>query len=162
MIITCPACEKKFQIDATLIPNEGRNLQCGSCSHQWFYKKKFDVKSNYSEEKLISKKKLSSNKIKKEPVKNQINIKKEKLDVENNFSNKKDTAIIKYEEKQNFTFTKFLGYILVFILSFIGMIIIIDTFKSPISIIFPNIDNFLYSLYEIMKDIFYFIKDLIK
>jgi len=162
MIITCPACEKKFQIDATLIPNEGRNLQCGSCSNQWFYKKKFDDKSNYSEEKLISKKNLSSNKIKKEPIKNQINIKKEKLDVENNFSNKKDTAIIKYEEKQNFTFTKFLGYILVFILSFIAMIIIIDTFKSPLSIIFPNIDNFLYSLYEIMKDIFYFIKDLIK
>ena len=56
MIITCPACEKKFQIDATLIPNEGRTLQCGSCGHQWFYKKKFDDKLNYLEEKLISKK----------------------------------------------------------------------------------------------------------
>ena len=162
MIITCPACEKKFQIDATLIPNEGRTLQCGSCGHQWFYKKKFDDKLNYLEEKLISKKNLSPNKIKRKSVKDQINIKKEKLDVENSFSNKRDTAIVKYEEKQNFTFTKFLGYILITILSFLAMIIIIDTFKSPLSIIFPNVDNFLYSLYEIMKDIFYFIKDLIK
>ena len=162
MIITCPACEKKFQIDATLIPNEGRTLQCGSCGHQWFYKKKIDDKLNYLEEKLISKKNLSSNKIKRKSVKNQINIKKEKLDLEKSFSNKRDTAIVKYEEKQNFTFTKFLGYILIIILSFLAMIIIIDTFKSPLSIIFPNVDNFLYSLYEIMKDIFYFIKDLIK
>ena len=82
--------------------------------------------------------------------------------MEKSFSNKRDTAIVKYEEKQNFTFTKFLGYILIIILSFLAMIIIIDTFKSPLSIIFPNVDNFLYSLYEIMKDIFYFIKDLIK
>ena len=123
MIITCPACEKKFQIDATLIPNEGRTLQCGSCGHQWFYKKKFDDKLNYLEEKLISKKNLSPNKIKRKSVKDQINIKKEKLDVENSFSNKRDTAIVKYEEKQNFTFTKFLGYILITILSFLAMII---------------------------------------
>ena len=38
MIITCPSCNKKFEIDATLIPKEGRNLQCGSCNHVWFYK----------------------------------------------------------------------------------------------------------------------------
>ena len=38
MIITCPNCKKKFQIDATLLPEEGRDLQCGSCKHVWFYK----------------------------------------------------------------------------------------------------------------------------
>ena len=38
MIITCPNCNKKFQIDATLVPDEGRDLQCGSCKHVWFYK----------------------------------------------------------------------------------------------------------------------------
>ena len=27
-----------FEIDADLIPKEGRNLQCGSCDHIWFYK----------------------------------------------------------------------------------------------------------------------------
>ena len=39
MIITCPSCEKKFEIDESLIPEKGRNLQCGSCNRKWFYKK---------------------------------------------------------------------------------------------------------------------------
>ena len=38
MIISCPSCKKKFEIDANLIPIEGRNLQCGSCLNVWFYK----------------------------------------------------------------------------------------------------------------------------
>ena len=38
MIITCPNCNKQFQIDNSLIPDEGRNLQCGSCNHVWLYK----------------------------------------------------------------------------------------------------------------------------
>ena len=38
MIISCPSCKKKFEIDGNLIPKEGRNLQCGSCSKVWFYK----------------------------------------------------------------------------------------------------------------------------
>ena len=38
MIISCPACKKKFEIDANLIPKEGRNLKCGSCLNVWFYK----------------------------------------------------------------------------------------------------------------------------
>ena len=38
MIITCPCEKKKFKIDAALIPNNGRNLQCGSCKRIWFFK----------------------------------------------------------------------------------------------------------------------------
>ena len=38
MIITCPNCNKKFKIDNSLIPDEGRDLQCGSCDNVWFYK----------------------------------------------------------------------------------------------------------------------------
>ena len=37
MIITCPNCNKRFKIDNSLIPDEGRDLQCGSCNHIWFY-----------------------------------------------------------------------------------------------------------------------------
>ena len=46
MIIECPACSKKFNIEEKLIPVEGRLLKCGNCDHTWFYKK---------EEKLILK-----------------------------------------------------------------------------------------------------------
>ena len=38
MIITCTNCNKQFKIDNSLIPDEGRDLQCGSCDHVWFYK----------------------------------------------------------------------------------------------------------------------------
>jgi predicted Zn finger-like uncharacterized protein len=38
MIIICPNCNKKFQIDTSLVPEDGRDLQCGSCKHVWFYK----------------------------------------------------------------------------------------------------------------------------
>ena len=38
MIITCPSCNKKFNVDASLIPQEGRTLQCGFCEHKWFFK----------------------------------------------------------------------------------------------------------------------------
>ena len=38
MIITCPYCDKKFKVDAELIPAEGRKLQCGSCDRKWHYK----------------------------------------------------------------------------------------------------------------------------
>ena len=37
MIITCPNCNKQFKIDSSLIPEEGRDLQCGSCNHIWLY-----------------------------------------------------------------------------------------------------------------------------
>ena len=40
MIISCEECNKKFHIDSKLIPSEGRTLQCGSCNHKWYFKKK--------------------------------------------------------------------------------------------------------------------------
>ena len=45
MIIECPACSKKFNIDEKLIPAEGRLLKCGNCEHTWFYKK--EEKKNF-------------------------------------------------------------------------------------------------------------------
>ena len=38
MIISCPNCNKQFKINPTLIPDNGRDLKCGSCDHVWFYK----------------------------------------------------------------------------------------------------------------------------
>ena len=44
MIITCPCEKKQFKIDKSLIPIEGRELQCGSCERVWFYKPKMESK----------------------------------------------------------------------------------------------------------------------
>ena len=38
MIITCPCGDKKFNVHASLIPNEGRTLQCGFCDEKWHFK----------------------------------------------------------------------------------------------------------------------------
>ena len=55
-----------------------------------------------------------------------------------------------------------LNIIIVFIISFVALIILIETFKDPISIFIPNIKFILNSLYEIIRDIILFFKDLIK
>ena len=53
MIITCNNCNKKFDIDSTLIPDKGRLLQCASCDHKWFFKKEVFEKVGYFDEELV-------------------------------------------------------------------------------------------------------------
>jgi len=43
----------------------------------------------------------------------------------------------------------------------VAFIIIVDTFKYPIGKIVPNVEFILYNLYESIKDISLFIRDLI-
>jgi predicted Zn finger-like uncharacterized protein len=38
MIISCSNCNKQFKINPSLIPDNGRDVKCGSCDHVWFYK----------------------------------------------------------------------------------------------------------------------------
>ena len=38
MIISCPNCNKQFKINPSLIPDEGRDLKCGSCDQCLVYK----------------------------------------------------------------------------------------------------------------------------
>ena len=86
--------------------------------------------------------------------------KEENLNDRNYKISKKSSEIVKYIPNSNLTFVKFLSYILVFIISFIGLIIILDTFKSSLYNLFPNLEFLLFSLYETLKDIELFIKDL--
>ena len=58
MIITCPCEKKQFKIDSSLIPQDGRELQCGSCERVWFFKPK-----NESEAPLTLNENISENKI---------------------------------------------------------------------------------------------------
>ena len=52
MIIECPACSKKFNIDEKLIPDEGRLLKCGNCEHTWFFKKEENIKLEAETQKI--------------------------------------------------------------------------------------------------------------
>ena len=74
--------------------------------------------------------------------------------------NKKEKALVKYHKDSKFTFSNLLSYILVLIISFIGVVIIVDTFKAPLYEMFPQLEILLFSLFETLKDIELFIKDL--
>ena len=56
MIIECPNCNKKFNLDEKLIPENGRSLKCGNCDHVWHYK---IILNKKTDEKKISEDKIS-------------------------------------------------------------------------------------------------------
>ena len=150
MIISCDQCHKNFEIDSSLIPKDGRLLECGSCNHKWFYKQDIEDKT----EEIIIEPQLK-------------NIEEENIDpIQTNISqiNELDTSSKKKEIIENKKIKKIgvLNIIIVFIISFVALIILIETFKDPISIYIPNIEFILNSLHEILRDIILFFKDLIK
>ena len=154
MIISCPCKKKNFQIDENLIPIEGRNLQCGSCGHVWFFK---NEKKNLELKTEI----FSNNEIENEE-KNQKKVDIDKKDPLDNIISNTDKALVKYDQGPKITLTNLLGYMIVSILSFIALIILLDTFQIQLSSVFPNLELFLYNLYETLKDMSLFTKDLIK
>ena len=70
------------------------------------------------------------------------------------------TKLETIKEKNSNKGIPFLNLILIFIITFISFLLIVETFKSPLKEFIPNIDFFLNSLYETFKDIYLFIKDL--
>ena len=162
MIISCTKCNKKFEINSDLIPEKGRLLQCGNCNHKWFFKK--NKVENLEEPEIINNKAILNDNIDsdiKEKKENNINEKTDN-DTDELNDNNKDQNIIETKNIPTKPKIKILNIILVFIISLIGLIIFLDTFKSPISFIIPNIEIILYNLYETLKDITLFLKDLVK
>ena len=165
MIITCPNCNKKFKIDISLIPNEGRDLQCGSCNHVWFYniQKKnneiLELKQEIISEDIETKAENKEDKIEEkqqqeEIIKTEINNKKK----EKNSEKQKNTTTLKKTENKG---SKFFSYLIVFIISFVALIILLDTLKTPLINVFPGLEIILFNLFETLQDIKLFIIDLI-
>ena len=169
MIITCNNCNKKFNIDSNLISDKGRLLQCASCDHKWFFKKEvlentvspIDEETGIDNINIFDQNNSSINE--EESVsnapKNEVEVDleeetKEKIEVNINESTQVNT---KPKKQKNF---KILNIFVVAIISFVAFIIIVDTFKYPIGKIFPNVEFLLYNLYETIKDISLFIRDL--
>ena len=169
MIITCNNCNKKFNIDSNLISDKGRLLQCASCDHKWFFKKEVleNTVSPIDDEtgtdsinifdqnnSTINEEESLSNAPKDEVEVDLEEETKEKIEVNINESTQVNT---KPKKQKNF---KILNIFVVAIISFVTFIIILDTFKYPIRKIVPNIEFILYNLYESIKDISLFIRDL--
>ena len=159
MIIDCIKCTKKFEVNASLIPDNGRTIQCGSCNHIWFYKPKIEQSKNEIKTEISSQK--SNNKEDDHP-----NEKLSKADETINLENVANTEPSSYElinenKKTTFSVSKFLSYFLVFLITFIALIIVLDTFKTPLSSIIPGLEIFLYNFFETLKDLYLFLKNLL-
>jgi len=202
MIITCNNCNKRFDIDANLIPDKGRLLQCASCDHKWFFKKETlenivspiieDINNDnvLDQDNPINNKEINPSNLSKEETEvdiedeldEKIKVNNEeapnkkikvnndeapnkKIKVNNDEApNKKidanideNTTVNAKLKKKN---VKILNIFVVVIISFVAFIIIVDTFKYPIGQVVPNIEFILYNLYESIKDISLFIRDL--
>ena len=150
MIIECINCNKKFNVNADLIPKQGRQIQCGSCKHIWHFKIESSLKEplilddenkqkNTSTEKNTTKL-INDNEIYKD---NKI---QENKTIENNIKISK--------------ISDFFSYLVVFLISFVALIILLDTLKSPLINVFPGLEIVLFNLFETLKDIKLFIIDL--
>ena len=162
MIIECPCKKKKFNIDINLIPIEGRNLQCGSCDRIWFYKKEdqrletTQINEYIAIEENEYSDKLNDHKSKDQLIKQKVeDNKKAKSELPEVKETEVKPEIIKKTQSNNF-----FSYLLVFIISLGALIILIDTFKTPLISIFPGVEELLFNLYETLKDIKLFIIDL--
>ena len=164
MIIDCIKCTKKFEVNASLIPDNGRTIQCGSCNHIWFYKPKIEQSKNEIKTEISSQK--SNNKVLEDKENDHTNEKLSKTDDTNNLENVANTEpssneLTNKNKKTTFSVSKFLSYFLVFLITFIALIIVLDTFKSPLSSIIPGLEIFLYNFFETLKDLYLFIKNLL-
>ena len=157
MIIECINCNKKFDVNSELIPSSGRTIQCGSCNHIWFFDPKKIIQTNIEKPKK-SEKIFEQKSIQKKKEINKIIKKKDSTFVS---KNKKKFEITEYKAKSGFSLSRFLSYILVLIISFIALLIVVDTFSSFLYQIFPSLELIVFSLFETLKDIELFIKDLI-
>ena len=162
MIIECINCNKKFNVDANLIPKQGRQIQCGSCKHIWHFKIESSLKEPLILKNEDNQKNLSIAKNTKEIT--------ESINVEKSTELLKDNEIYKDNKIRENTTTEnkfkiskisdFFSYLLVFLISFVALIILLDTLKSPLINVFPGLEIVLFNLFETLKDVKLFIIDL--
>ena len=158
MIISCENCNKRFEVDDNLIPEQGRLLQCSSCDHKWFFKKTEKLIEKNEPKKII---KENDNKILSETF---IEKTIEEEEITSTTVNEENLSEIDYEKPQikKDKKTNYLKMFIVIIITFVAIIIIVDTFKHQISFIYPDIEILLSNLYESLRDINLFLRDLIK
>jgi len=159
MIITCPNCEKKFQISTTLVPEKGREVKCGSCNNVWFYKLE-----NESKLSLELNENISVNKEKKlietEDQNIEISKKTQKEKNEPEIKKKISKEISKIIKNPTNKGSELFSYLIVFIISFVALVILLDTLKTPLISVFPGLEIILFNLFETLQDLKLFIIDL--
>ena len=154
MIIVCPSCGKNFNVRDDQIPDKGRLLQCSNCKHEWFYTKNtIPVNDNLDEQ---SNDELTQETFgildEEEDRSDEVIIVDKTVELEKpkNIKKKKTTKI------------NFFKLLLVFIISFVAFVLIVDTFLVQISEYVPFAEKYLDNLYQSIIDISLFFQNLIK
>tara|TARA_A100001011_G_scaffold148000_1_gene156082 strand:+ start:71 stop:571 length:501 start_codon:yes stop_codon:yes gene_type:complete len=164
MIINCECGEKKFNIDGSLIPKEGRLLKCGSCSKIWHYTPIIETKNDEELDVSINENDIKNKAQSNETInnKNFTDINEEMLSEENTDDEDEENNLKedeKKEEKQG-KIKMVSVYFIVVIISLLGLIFLLDTFESYLNSVFPTITPFYDSFYETLLDFKLFIRDL--
>ena len=165
MIISCPECNKRFNIDQNLIPKDGRLLQCSNCMHKWHFiieKNEKIIEQPIKSEEIITETKNQEKKINpsQEFIPTEDETVEKKLKKEQKVINKVKKKVQKRKKKDKPI--KLLNMIIVIIISVAALIIFIDTFRIELSKYMPFLNPMLDSFYAIISDINLFIKDLIR
>ena len=170
MIIECPNCNKKFNLDEKLIPQNGRTLKCSSCSHIWYHRASLNIDnvSNKISEDRNTKSdiKLSQNdednEVKKiNKVKDALNISQDSITEKKVESPKVEIKNKKLNNEKSSQIKMIFIYLIILVISLLGLILLLDTFKYNLSNVFPSVIPIFDSLYETMLDLKLFLKDLI-
>ena len=171
MIIECPNCNKKFNLDEKLIPYNGRTLKCSSCSHIWRYKVSLNIdnnnnkvpedKNNKSDIKLSQTDEKINEVRKKDKVKDDLNISKKSISEKKIENSKVETKDKKVNNEKSSQIKFIFIYLIILVISLLGVILLLDTFKYNLSNVFPSVIPIFDSLYETMLDLKLFFKDLI-
>ena len=161
MIIECINCNKKFNVDQSLIPENGRQIQCGSCNHSWYFKVELIIPetSVFIEKKIQQEKSVDQKELDVAKVKSVVNPQKlgeKKSDIKKS-TNK---TVIRAENNKKSKKINLFSSLVVFVISFVALIILVDTLSSPLINIFPRLELILFNLFETLKDIKLFIIDL--
>ena len=162
MIIECINCNKKFNVDTNLIPSNGRQIQCGSCDHSWYH----NVEKPSSETFVLDKKNNQQAQVFGDThpdsfIKKTKNNPEKKSTAYNDSKNLKNEIITEHKRDIKISAPgKFFSYLIVFIITFVALVILVDTIRSPLISIFPFLEIFLFNLFETLKDIKLFIIDL--
>ena len=154
MIIVCPSCSKNFNVRDDQFPDKGRLLQCCNCKHEWFYTKNTIPVDNDIDE-------LSND-----------DLTQESFGILDEEKNKYDEVILEGKEdesekpknikKQKTKQVNFFKLLLVFIISFVALVLIADTFVVQISEYVPFTEKYLDNLYQSIIDISLFFQNLLK
>ena len=162
MIVSCPNCNKKFKIDQNIIPIGGRLLQCSNCKHKWYFK--IEKKEEIDNGSLDQEKVILENK--SEDIR--INSSENDSLIEKNSKKqpKKKEKVVKKTKKINQNTNDrpigLLNMIIVLIISFVAIVIVLDTFRIELSKYIPFLNLMLNSIYAVIADINLFIKDLLR